>query len=82
MLLKRTPLLLAAGCWLGILLLGIVGTTTIPLTASADGIGGDTIPFGGGDTLPNLESYTGDQEPGSNALLILMLTLDLLGMPL
>jgi hypothetical protein len=78
MLIKRTPLLLAVGCWLVTLLLGLIGTTTIPVTVSADGIGVDTIPAGGGgDTTGHNNCYNaGDiQEPDEPSILTLTLIL-------
>lgn len=54
--------MLLVGVWLTILLMGLLGSSTVPSVAFADGAGGDTIPFQPGDTTGNNNGFGGDDE--------------------
>lgn len=78
---KRTPFVIMAGFCLAALVLCIVGSTTAPSIAFADGTGGETIPMHPGDTIDNNNGYS-EEDPNSSDLSILLLTISLLSTPL
>jgi hypothetical protein len=78
MTVRRTPLLLLAGSWVALLLVGLLGLTTTPSIALADGSGGDTIQLPPVDTTGKNNARGGDGESDSDELSTLELFIDLM----
>lgn len=78
MSLKRRPLLFFLGSCLAVLLAGLIGSTTAPTVALADGAGGDTIPAEGIDSIGGDKHYEEPAEPDPDQTSTLDLFLDLL----
>ena len=62
MTVRRTPLLLLVGSWAALLLVGLLGSTTVPSVALADGSGGSPLPTDD-DTLDTFGQPNGGDEP-------------------
>jgi len=78
MTVRKQPLMLVVGVWLAILLMGLLGSNTVPSLAFADGAGGDTIPFQPRDTTGNNDGYGGDDETNPDEPSVLELFVNLL----
>lgn len=62
MTVRRTPLLLLVGSWAALLLVGLLGLTTVPSVALADGSGGEPLPSED-NTLDTFGQPGGGDEP-------------------
>lgn len=62
MTVRRTPLLLLVGSWAALLLMGLLGSTTVPSVALADGSGGGPQPSED-DTLDTFGQPSDGNEP-------------------
>jgi hypothetical protein len=77
MTVRRTPLLLLVGSWAVLLLVGLLGSTTVPSVALADGSGGAPLPTED-DTLDTFGQSGGGDEPDPDKPSILDLFIDLI----
>jgi len=77
MTVRRTPLLLLVGSWAALLLVGLLGSTTVPSVALADGSGGAPLPTEN-DTLDTFGLPGGGDEPDPGKPSTLDLFIDLI----
>jgi len=77
MTVRRTPLLLLVGSWAALLLVGLLGSTTVPSVALADGSGGEPLPSED-DALYSFGQPGGGDEPDPDEPSILDLFIDLI----
>ena len=77
MTVRRTPLLLLVGSWAALLLVGLLGSTTVPSVALADGSGGAPLPTED-DTLDTFGQPGGGDEPDPDEPSTLDLFIDLI----
>jgi len=77
MTVRRTPLLLLVGSWVALLLVGLLGSTTVPSVALADGSGGEPLPTED-DTLDTFGQPGGGDKPDPDEPSILDLFIDLI----
>jgi hypothetical protein len=77
MTVRRTPLLILVCSWAALLLVGLLGSTTVPSVALADGSGGSPLPTDD-DTLDTFGQSGGGNESDSDEPSTLDLFIDLI----